>query len=65
MTDREWDTLLAFASNRLNVTQTARAMFLSPNAVCWRLNQIRKKTGLDPHDFYDLKKLLEMEARHD
>ena len=41
----------AFADASLNVKQTARRLGVHANTVYFRLNRIRKLTGIDPRTF--------------
>jgi carbohydrate diacid regulator len=53
-TDRENDlirTIRAFAECSLNVKETARRLDVHTNTVYFRLNQIKKRTGVDPRTF--------------
>lgn len=44
----------------MNARAAARRMFVHPQTIYYNIHQIRKKTGLNPTDFYDLGKLLPM-----
>lgn len=44
-------TALAFLDNDLNVSETARAMFLHRNTLMYRLDKIERITGIDVRDF--------------
>lgn len=46
------------ADNRMNVTETAKAMYIHRNTVRFRIERVKKKTNIDPLDFYGLCKLL-------
>ena len=46
------------ADNGMNITRTARAMFVHRNTVRFRIERVKKKTNIDPIDFYGLCKLL-------
>lgn len=59
MDDRDARLLRAFAEHNMNVTDTADAVCMHRNSVIYRLNVIKRTTGLDPRKFYDLIKLLE------
>lgn len=52
--------ILAFADNRMNTTATARALFMHRNTAVYRITKIKRITGLDPMNFYDLVKLVHM-----
>jgi carbohydrate diacid regulator len=60
LNEEELETLLAYAENDMNVLRTAKEGFLHYNTVKYRLKRIKEKTGLDPHRFYDLMKLVQM-----
>jgi hypothetical protein len=45
------DTIRAFADCSLNVKETAARLSVHPNTVYFRLNQIQKRTGVDPRTF--------------
>lgn len=59
MDDRDAQLLRAFAEHDMNVTDTAYAVRMHRNSVLYRLDVIKRETGLDPRKFYDLIKLLE------
>lgn len=44
-------TIRAFAECSLNVKETAWKLRVHPNTVYFRLNQIKKHTGVDPRTF--------------
>jgi hypothetical protein len=44
-------TIRAFAESSLNVKQTARRLGVHTNTVYFRLNQIKKRAGVDPRTF--------------
>lgn len=46
-------TLLLFCADSLNVSEAARSLFLHRNTLLYRLEQIKKRTGLDPRRFED------------
>lgn len=54
----EIETLLDFAKYDMNTYKTARETFFSYNTIAYRLGRVKEKTGLDPHKFYDLMKLV-------
>jgi hypothetical protein len=51
-------TLHAYLNANLSIERTARACFVHPNTVRYRLRRISKLTGLDLNRFYDLVELL-------
>ena len=44
-------TVKAFLSNGMNMAKTARALYMHRNTLLYRLNVIRRLTGLDLRDF--------------
>ena len=61
--DRElMSTLFALFENDLNVSGTARALFMHRNTLNYRLNKVRSLTGLDPCSFGDAVELLTLFA---
>ncbi|MCH5147839.1 MAG: helix-turn-helix domain-containing protein [Clostridiales bacterium] len=44
-------TVNCFLENGMNVAKTARAMYMHRNTLLYRLNAIRRQTGLDLKDF--------------
>lgn len=62
---KETDALLlrGFAENDMNATRAADALYLHRNTLLYRLDRIKRETGLDPRKFYDLAKLLGMEGQ--
>lgn len=62
--------LLAYADNKMVTNVTARALHFSGNNVSYHLTRIRTDTGLDPRNFYDLVRFVnlineERRAYHD
>ena len=55
--DRE--CCLAYAKYGMRLSETARRLIFHRNTVQYHLDQVKKKTGLDPHNFYDLVKLVQ------
>lgn len=50
--DRETlDTILCFFDNNLNISETSRKLFVHRNTLVYRLEKIRKLTGLDLREF--------------
>ncbi len=45
-------TIDIFFENNLNVSETARQLFIHRNTLVYRLDKIQKNTGLDLRDFY-------------
>lgn len=51
-------TIRQFAASDLNVKRTARDLNLHTNTVYFRLNRVRKLTGIDPRSYMGLSLLL-------
>lgn len=60
MTLRQAETIVNLAKNNMNARATARTMFVHHQTVVYNIKMIRRNTGLNPMDFYDLQKLLPM-----
>lgn len=61
--DRElMSSVISLFENDLNVSQTARAMFMHRNTLNYRLNKVRDITGLNPCSFIDAVELLTLLA---
>lgn len=51
--DEELATVYTFFDNNLNISETARQLFVHRNTLVYRLEKIQKKTGLDVRVFED------------
>jgi len=60
MTLRQAETIVSLAKNNMNARAAARTMFVHHQTVVYNIKMIRRNTGLNPMDFYDLQKLLPM-----
>ena len=62
----ELTTVFAFFDNNLNISETARQLYVHRNTLVYRLEKIQKKTGLDVRVFDDALtfKIAIMEADH-
>lgn len=58
MSKEDAESVFRFAENRMRITETANAMFVHRNTIIYRLDKIRRATGLNPYWFYDLCKLV-------
>lgn len=67
MTDKETYNLLSeedlmeikiLADNDMNCAKTAAAMYVHRNTLIYRLTMIRRKVGLDPRRFWELRELI-------
>lgn len=57
--------VLAFAAHQMRAAPTARALHMHRNTVLYRLGKARRKTGLDPFDFFQLVRLVELCRRRE
>ena len=48
------ETINAYAAASMNITDAAKALYVHPNTVRYRLARIAQITGLDPRSFRDL-----------
>ena len=60
MDERDAKIILAIADSAINLNAAARAVFMHRNTLVYHIGKIKKITGLDATDFYDLCKLVEM-----
>lgn len=51
--DEELITVYTFFNNNLNISETARQLYVHRNTLVYRLEKIQKKTGLDVRVFED------------
>ena len=51
--DEELTTVFSFFDNNLNISETARQLYVHRNTLVYRLEKIQKKTGLDVRRFDD------------
>lgn len=58
MTQLEAKIILLLAENNLDVSPISRILFMHRNSVMYHIRMIRKKTGKNPQDFYDMCELL-------
>ncbi len=64
--EEELTTVYTFFDHNLNISETARALFIHRNTLIYRLEKIQKKTGLDMRVFDDalMFKIAAMVERH-
>lgn len=60
MDELDFDIILSLADNNMNITKVARIKYMHRNTVVYHINKVKNITGLDPTNFYDLHKLVEM-----
>lgn len=58
--DQKKEILRAMADCNLSIQAVKQKLFLHRNTVTYRIEQIKKETGLDARKFYDLMKLLDL-----
>lgn len=51
--DEELQTVFTFFDNNLNISETARQLYIHRNTLVYRLEKIQKRTGLDVRAFED------------
>lgn len=59
----ETEIVRAFAACNMHIGDTANAVYKSRNTVTYWLAQIKKHTGLDPKNFYDLAQLVQLAGK--
>ena len=57
---RDAEILLTLAKCRMNVSETARQMYMHRNTVQYHLNKVYRLTGKNPLDFYQLHDLVRL-----
>jgi sugar diacid utilization regulator len=70
MTLIQAEVIKKLAKNNMNTTATAKEMFIHRNSIYHHIGMIRRDTGLNPLNFYDLCTLLRkasavLEGEHD
>lgn len=60
LTEREKQIILTVAECDIILTAAAKKLYVHRNTLIFQLDKIQVKTGLDPRNFYDLVKLVEM-----
>jgi DNA-binding NarL/FixJ family response regulator len=58
LSERQREVVKAFSDCNMNATVTAKRTFTNRNNIYYHIREIRRKTGLNPRCFKDLKKLL-------
>lgn len=58
--ERDFQIILSLAKNNLKATETSYDLDVHRGTVLYRIDKIKSITGLDPLNFYDLYKLVEM-----
>lgn len=60
LTTVDKNIVLGFAKNDMNVSRTASDLCYHRNAIEYHLTKIFRETKLNPHNFYDLVKLVDV-----
>jgi sugar diacid utilization regulator len=60
MTKHEAKIIVALANCQLSPFQAAASLNYHRNTIYYHVKKIRKSTGLDPYDFFDMQKLYPM-----
>lgn len=60
MTPVRCEIVLALADTGTRATAAARKLYMNHSTVLYHMKLIKAITGLDPKDFYDLGKLVQM-----
>lgn len=58
--EMDFRVILFLAKNSMRATETAYDLYVHRNTVIYRIGKIKRITGLDPMNFYDLCKLVGM-----
>lgn len=58
--DRDFTLILSYAENNMSRTKTAKALYLFPTSLDYRIDRIKRITGLNPKKFYDLVELVKL-----
>jgi carbohydrate diacid regulator len=65
MDDLDYKIIVLLAECRMNVMEVSRRVYMHRNTVVYRLRKIRKITGKDPLNFYDLHDLVQKVVKSD
>lgn len=60
LTDVDIQIILALADSNMNESETSRSLFMHRNNVVYHIGKVKRLTGLDPTNFYDLHELVQM-----
>lgn len=63
LNEKDLRMIFSLANNDMRVTETAYELGMHRNSILYRINKIKKNTGLDPMKFYDLCELVEIAMR--
>ncbi len=57
MTKQESKIIVALAQHQLSALQAAKSLNYHRNTIYYHVRKIKKTTGLDPYDFFDMQEL--------
>lgn len=60
MTKQESKIIIGLAHHGLSALRVAKSLNYHRNTIYYHVKKIRKETGLDPYDFFDMQKLYPM-----
>ena len=60
MSELQKQVILALAECNMNIRKTSGTLYMHRNVVYFHLGKVKENTGLDPQNFYDLIKLVEL-----
>ena len=58
LTEQDVSIIRGMANHNLNMTETAKSLFMHRNTVLYHCEKIKQKTGADPRDFFGCCNLL-------
>lgn len=59
MTKQQAEIIVALAGNDMKISITADELYMHRNTITYHLERVKKETGKDPMNFYDLIELVE------
>lgn len=60
LSDFQKEIILAFAKANMQISATARNAYRHYNTIVYQIGVIKERTGLDPRNFFDLVKLVQL-----
>lgn len=57
MTKQESEIIIELAHRQLSAYRAAKALNYHRNTIYYHVSKIKRETGLDPYDFFDMQKL--------
>lgn len=65
LTELQRNAVIAFAEAGMNANQAAKATHYHHNTIRFHLDNVKKQTGLDPRNFFDLQELYKIATEID